>query len=41
MEGKPMTRNMPKVVRLAIAGAVFAIAVDYFLKPTVSKTLGT
>lgn len=30
---------MPKIVRLAIAGAIFAVAVDYFLKPTVSKSL--
>lgn len=31
--------NVPKVVRIAIAGALFAVALDYFLKPTVSKTL--
>jgi hypothetical protein len=31
--------TVPKVVRIAIAGAFFAVALDYFLKPTVSKTL--
>lgn len=30
---------MPKIARLAIAGAVFAVAIDYFLKPTVTKSL--
>lgn len=29
-----------KVVKIAIAGAVFAVAVDYFLRPSVNKTLG-
>lgn len=31
--------NVPKVVRIAIAGAIFAVALDYFLKPTVNKSL--
>lgn len=31
--------NVPKVVRIAIAGAIFAVALDYFLKPTVSRSL--
>lgn len=29
-----------KVVKLAVFGAVMAVAVDYFLKPSVSKTIG-
>lgn len=29
-----------KVVRLAVAGAIFAVAIDYFLTPTVNKSLG-
>jgi hypothetical protein len=37
MEGETVNR---KVVRLAIAGAIFAVAVDYFLQPAVNKTLG-
>lgn len=28
-----------KAVRLAIYGAVIAVAVDYFLKPTLGKSL--
>jgi hypothetical protein len=37
MEDKTVNR---KVVRIAIAGAIFAVAVDYFLQPSVNKTLG-
>jgi hypothetical protein len=37
MERKTMNK---KVVKLAVAGAVFAVAIDYFLKPSVNKTLG-
>jgi hypothetical protein len=29
-----------KVLKLAAAGAIFAVAMDYFLKPSVHKTLG-
>jgi hypothetical protein len=32
-----MTNN--KVVKIAIAGAVFAVAMDYFLKPNVHRAL--
>jgi hypothetical protein len=28
-----------KVVKLAVAGAIFTVAMDYFLKPSVTKTL--
>lgn len=31
--------NLPKVVRVAIFGACLAVAVDYFLRPTLSSTL--
>lgn len=37
MEGEEVNK---KVVKIAIAGAVFAVAVDYFLRPSVNKTLG-
>lgn len=30
---------MPKWVRIAVAGAITAVAVDYFLNPTVQKSL--
>lgn len=29
-----------KVLKLAVSGAIFAVAIDYFLKPTVNKKLG-
>lgn len=29
-----------KIVKLAIAGAITTVALDYFLKPSVNKTLG-
>ena len=29
-----------KLVKLAIAGAITTVALDYFLKPSVNKTLG-
>jgi len=29
-----------KMVRLAIFGAIFFVATDYFLKPSLSKTFG-
>lgn len=29
-----------KVVKIAAAGAIFAVAMDYFLRPSVNKTLG-
>lgn len=29
-----------KVVKLAAFGAIMAVAVDYFLKPSVAKSLG-
>lgn len=32
--------NSPKWVRIAVYGAVLAVALDYFLKPTMNKTLG-
>lgn len=32
--------TIPKIARIAIAGAILAVALDYFLRPTVSKTLG-
>lgn len=32
--------NPPKWVRIAIAGAVVTVALDYFLKPTIYKSLG-
>lgn len=31
--------NIPKWGRIAIIGAVAAVAIDYFLKPTLSKAL--
>lgn len=31
---------MPKWAKIAIAGAVITVSLDYFLKPTVHKTLG-
>ncbi len=41
MESDPMmsVQSIPPVVRLAVAGAVFAVAIDYFLKPTVTRSL--
>lgn len=30
---------MPKWTRIAIAGAVIAVSLDYFLKPTINKSL--
>jgi len=38
MEGEP-TVKIPYVLRIAIAGAIFAVSVDYFLKPTLTKSL--
>jgi hypothetical protein len=35
-----MLSNAPKWVRLAIYGGVIAVALDYFLKPTMNKSLG-
>lgn len=32
--------KLPYVFKLAVAGAVFAVAMDYFLKPTINKTIG-
>lgn len=32
-----MPRN--KLVKLAIAGAITTVALDYFLKPSIAKTL--
>lgn len=32
--------KLPYWARLALAGAVFAVAADYFLRPTIGKTLG-
>ena len=29
-----------KVIKIAVAGAIIAIAVDYFLRPTLNKELG-
>lgn len=31
---------MPTWTRIAVMGAVTAVALDYFLKPTMSKSLG-
>lgn len=31
--------TLPKIARIAIAGAILAVAVDYFLRPSVSKSL--
>lgn len=28
-----------RIVKIAVAGAIFAVAVDYFLKPAVNSTL--
>jgi hypothetical protein len=30
--------NTPKWVRIAIAGAIVTLTLDYFLKPTINKT---
>jgi hypothetical protein len=31
---------MPKWAKLAVAGAITTVAIDYFLKPSVNKNLG-
>lgn len=31
--------SLPKWAKIAIAGAVIAIATDYFLRPTINKML--
>lgn len=30
---------MPKWTKIAVAGGILAVAMDYFLKPTVNKSL--
>jgi hypothetical protein len=30
----------PKVVKLMVAGAISALAIDYFFKPSLNRTLG-
>lgn len=32
-------KSLPKWARIAIAGAVIAVATDYFLRPTLNKAL--
>lgn len=34
-----MSREMSKVVKIGIVGAVLTIAVDHFLKPSVTKAV--
>lgn len=31
---------MPKWLKIAIVGAVTAVAIDYYLRPTLTKTVG-